>query len=105
MPSHFFDGLGEQVLGIFQEEVKALFKPQDGITQPIEVIFNDRHQDVDDFGKPYGAPNPRAWFRTGLICPKFGDILEVGKRSYIVREVKDDGLEITELVISESVGK
>ena len=103
MPTPFFDGLGEQVLEIFQDCEEAIFHPESGSVQPVDIIFNDRHQDVDEFGKPYGAPNPRAWFRTGDICPVFGDILVIRGCKYIIREPKPDGLELTELVISEQV--
>lgn len=103
MPSPFFDRLGETVHSIFKDEKQAIFKSDDGLIQPVEIIFNDRHQAIDLDGKPYGAPKPMAWFKTGDICPNFNDILEVNGKKYLIREVKDDGLELTELTLSESV--
>lgn len=103
MPSPFFDRLGAQVHKIFKNREKAVFKPNSGSTQFVEVIFNDRHQDIDIDGKPYGAPKPMAWVKTGEIFPEYNDVLEVNGTKYIIREMKDDGLELTGLVLSESV--
>lgn len=104
MPSPYFDGLGDKCLDIFKDEVKASFRSQTGVIQSIEIIFNDRHQETDMDGRAYGAPKPMAWFKTGLICPVYGDLLYVNDAKYIIREVKDDGLELTELTLSDAVG-
>lgn len=105
MPSPFFKGLGETVLGIFKDEAKAVFKPQNGYPQPLEVIFNARHQAVDVQGQEIGAPNPTAWFRTGLITPVYGDTLEVVVEgtsiNYRIINVAPDGLELTQLDLDE----
>jgi len=103
MPSSYFNGMGDLILDTFQETVSALFKPQEGSIQPVEIIFNKAHQDIDIDGKPYGAPNPRAWIRTESICPVYGDVLEVDGEDYLVREIKPDGLELTALVLSEDI--
>lgn len=107
MPSPFFKGLGESVLRIFKDEAKAIFKPQNGYSQPLEVIFNARHQSVDVDGQAYGAPNPTAWFRTGLISPVYGDQIEIVVDGvgvdYIITSIEPDGLELTQLNLDEKV--
>lgn len=100
MPSPFFDGLGKTILQIHKDSEQAIFKPQEGTNQPVEVIFNDKHQEIDVDGRPYGAPRPVAWFETGLIEPVYGDVLEINNIEYVVRETKPDGLELTEVILS-----
>lgn len=102
MPSPSFNGLGKQLHAMFKDKQPAVFRPQDGDAQSIDVIFHDRHQEVDKDGKPYGAPKPVAWILTDLgLDPKFNDRLDVNGDEYIIKEIKPDGLEITELTLVE----
>lgn len=101
MPSPLFDGMGDSMLLTFGEAKDAIFKPQTGGTQTVEVIFNARHQEVDRDGKPFGSPKPRAWFRTGTFCPEDGDFIEIDGVDYLIREEKPDGLELSELLLVE----
>jgi len=90
-------------MSLFSECEQATFKPENGPVRAIEVIFNAVHQDLDIGGKPIGAPSPRMWVVTKNLCPKYGDIVELHGVKYIIREVQEDGLELTELIISKSV--
>lgn len=101
MPSPFFNRLGETVLEIFKNSNKAVFNPQEGQSQSIEVIFLDRHKDIDIHGKEYGAPKPIAWFRTGIIEPKYKDQITIENKVYSIVEIKPNGHEITELTLQE----
>ena len=101
MPSPLFDGMGLSMMETFGERVKAFFKPQSGGVQKIDVIFNDRHQEFDRDGIPIGNPRPVAWHLTGEIKAKDGDLIEINKVDYIIRDDKPDGLEITELLLVE----
>lgn len=103
MPSPFFDGMGQTIMDIFGDCEYATLKPENGSVKTIEVIFNAVHREVDIDGRPIGAPNPRMWIRNDVACPKYGDIIELRGVKYIVREVQDDGLELTELVISKAI--
>lgn len=100
MPAPFFNGLGEAILETFKDVQQAVFTPQVGPAQPIDVIFNDRHEDVDLNGIPYGAPKPTAWIRTGLVNPAFNDTLVINSVSYLIKEIKPDGLELTQLTLT-----
>lgn len=98
MASRFFNRLGETIVEIFKE-------PQDGIfqCQPIEVIFESSHQDIDINGRPYGAPKPVAWFKTGMISPVYGDIITIAAKDYTIVEIKVDGIsQVTELILQEA---
>ena len=101
MPSHFFNRLGETVLEIFKNSKAAIFNPQVGQAQSVEVIFLDRHRDIDIHGHEYGAPKPVAWFRTGLIDPVYKDEIEIENKNYSIVEIKPNGHEITELTLQE----
>jgi len=101
MAAHFFKGLGETVLGIFKDAENAVFNPQEGQTQSIEVIFSHRHQDVDIYGKDYGAPKPVAWIKTGIAEPKYKDKLCINEVEYLIIDIKPDGLELTRLDLQE----
>lgn len=102
MPTSLLDGLGEAVLDIFAEECDAIFKPSIGGSQPIQGIFNARYREGDNLGKPVGEPNPRFWFRTGLIDAKERDIIEINGVDYIIRKRPEpDGLELSELILTE----
>ena len=92
------------MLGIFGEDAKATFRPKNGRPQPIEIIFNARHQEVDVDGKAYGEERPVAWIRKGSSCkPKYDDEIEIDDKLYIVRETKFDGLELMEIVLTEKI--
>lgn len=101
MPSHFFNRLGETLLGIFKETELAVFNPQEGQTQSVEVIFHDRHRDIDFDGKEVGAPRPTAWVKTGLIDPKYKDKMTINDKDYLIVEIKPNGHEITELILQD----
>jgi len=103
MPTPLFDGLGDALLNIFENEFPAIFKPIVGSSQPIKVIFNARHQQIDFDGKSYGAEKPIAWIRTGLINPKFNDIIEIDGKDYFIKDDEPDGLEITKLLLAEKI--
>lgn len=100
MPSPIFDGLGETIHGIFKDASPAIFTPNGSESQSIEIIFNDRYQETDLSGFNVGAPKPVAWFKTGEIAPEYNDILTVNDVDYIIREIKPDGLELTQLTLS-----
>lgn len=68
---------------------------------PVEVIFHARHQEVDLDGQAYGAPNPTAWFRTGLIDPNYGDKIEINGIEYTIVGTEPDGLELTQINLDE----
>lgn len=99
MTSPYFDGLGEACLATFGDAVPAIYLSQVDDSEPVdvEVIFNARYQKVDQNGIEYGTPRPVAWFRTGLIVPKYGDAITIESVAYKINEIAPDGLEITEL--------
>jgi len=101
MPSPHFKGMGDTILGIFKEEIKALFKPKDGYVQEVVVIFNAAHQAVDLSGQEFGAPNPTAWVRTGTIDAKYQDKIEIAGKEYSIVNVAQDGLELTQLDLDD----
>lgn len=93
------------MIGIFGEDAKATFRPKNGRPQPVEIIFNARHQEVDLDGKPYGEEKPVAWIQkdTKNCKPKYDDEFEIDGKLYIVRETKFDGLELDEIVLTEKI--
>jgi hypothetical protein len=98
MTNAFFNRLGETIVGIFKEPVDAIFN-----SQPVEVVFDESHQDIDIAGKPYGAPRPVAWVVTGSINPVYGDPIHIDGKDYTVIEVKIDGMkEVTQLNLQEA---
>ncbi len=102
MPSPAFNGLGQAIHNVFKENQSAVFKPQIGSNESVEVIFHARHQETDRDGVPYGAERPVAWILTAAgIDPKYDDGLEINGVDYIIKEIKPDGLEIVELILAE----
>jgi len=109
MPSKHFKGLGTTILGIHQEEAQAEFRPLTGYPQPLNVIFDKQYNELQlkhntpKQGVTIGGGKPTAWFKTGIIHPEVKDELCIGSQIYIIREIKSDGLELTELSLSEKI--
>jgi len=103
MTSSYFDGFGDSLMTVFKDTIEAIFEPVIGDTETVEIIFNACHQEVDIDGVPYGAEKPVAWFKTGVITPKDRDKIVINTIEYIIRDVKPDGLELTELTLSKAV--
>lgn len=101
MVSNSFKGFGETLLEMFKDETEAIFKPQEGDPISLEVIFHARYQETNLSGEPFGAPDPVAWFRTGLISPAYLDKIDIkvdgGFKTYSIVAIQPDGLEMTQL--------
>lgn len=104
MASRFFNRLGETIVDIFKESEEGTFKPKDeSDPQPVDLIFDASHMDIDIHGKPYGSPHPVAWIVTGSIPAIYGDVLEIDSKDYTIVEIKIDGIaQVTELILQEA---
>jgi hypothetical protein len=102
VPSPVFNGLGAKINTLLKDAKPATFNPKSGSSQTIDVIFNDKHQEIDKDGKPYGAPRPVAWvLKSSGLSFEFDDQLEINGTDYLIKEFKDDGLEMYELILVE----
>lgn len=102
MPSSYFKGISEHIFGVFKEPTLIEWVPVSGFGQSLEVIFMELYQVVDNYGIPYGAPNPTAWVKVDCgIDFKYNDVLRINGTDYKIREIKPDGHETIQLTLSK----
>lgn len=100
MTGQVLKGLFDTVLSVFKEKDTATYTPVAGPpSTELDVIFLAKHQEVDSFGVAFGAVNPTAWIKSGIITPEFGDTLEISSVVYTIREDEFDGHETIKLTL------
>lgn len=102
MPGSYFKGLSDHLFGVFKEPTLAEWVPVSGYGGQLEVIFMEAFQKLDNYGIPYGAPNPTAWVKTNADREfRQGDTLRIRDgKEYKIREIMPDGHETTQLTLS-----
>ena len=105
MPSKSFEGLGLSVFDLHKEAEQASLRPKTGSPISFEWIFYERYV-VPSTGEGFsevGDEKPMGWIVTGSPCVECGDKIDYLGKTYIIREVKNDGLELTGLTLAEEI--
>lgn len=100
MTGQVFNGLFDTVLSVMKEKATATYTPVAGPpSTELDIIFLAKHQEVDAFDIAYGAANPTAWIKNGIVTPEGGDTLEINSVVYTIREDEFDGHETIKLTL------
>lgn len=102
MPGPYLQGMADHVFGVFRETERSEYIPVSGDPSfSVEVVFVAFFQMVDNFGVPFGSPNPTAWIKVNDVPdPQNGDVIVIQGVNYTIREVLPDGHEINKLTLS-----
>ena len=110
MANSVFDGMADAIFSVLKETASAILisTSEEGppVIQTVEIIFNERHAEVDPNGTPFGEPRPVAWVKTSAFTnecdkPKYGDEMTIQETDYMILEVKFDGLQTYQLTLGK----